>query len=433
MRKNLIIYIVVGAIAVAGLATGIAVAVKKLNTDDVSGTTEGTTPYVEEDFGTEGYTIAPVEDELLTNENGEVIEIVTDEDGNTYEVVLVTDVNGEVVTGENGEKVTVAAKPATTTKTPATTKKPASTTKVNSNKKPNKPNNNSVGGISSGDKVGTNNNTVEVDDNGNANIVKSDGTIALSYSYDAVGNYFYTDDDPWQRNFGFNRVYDMGAVFTVMYLDTVHVYYSYGNYDWMVQLWKGQYGFLFVGGEIGLYYKEPGKSTAHYNCATEDMEIMMQMTVYREGYGELFTRPYASHWWITAFVPGKLDKFTDRSELTMVAKLTFKTEEEAKVFCKALESRTDVDGYRFKEASSISKNRPETYVRNGATVDFVWRYLDDDRVNPRNTTTATQPPVTTTKPAAPSTEPTTPKENPSSEETVTTVTTTAPTTAPIEY
>lgn len=433
MRKNLIIYILVGAIAVAGLATGIAVAVKKLNTEDVAGTTESTTPYYYDDFGTDGYTIAPIDDELMTNENGEVIELVTDEEGNTYEAVLVTDVNGEVVTGESGEKVTAATKPAGTNVVP-TTKKPASTTKVSSTNKNNKPgNSNSVGGISTGDKVSnSNNNTVEVDDNGNANIVKPDGTIALSYSYDAVGNYFYTDDDPWQRNFGFNRIYDMGAVFTVMYLDTIHVYYSYGDYDWMVQFWKGQYGFLFVGSEIGLYYKEPNKSTAHYNCATEEMEIMMQMTLYREGYGELFTRPYASHWWITAFVPGKLNKFTDRSELTMVAKLTFKTEEEAKLFCTALESRTDVDGYRFKEVSSISKNRPETYVRKGATVDMVWRYLDDDRVNPRNTTTATQPPVTTTQPT-PGTEPTTPKVDSSTEENTTAETTTQRVTVPVEY
>ena len=435
MKKNLIIYIVVGAIAVAGLATGIAVAVKKLNSDDVNATTDNSYAYTTDDFGTEGYTIfTPVEDEPLTNENGEIIEYFTDEDGNTYEAVLVTDVNGEVVTGEDGEKVTAATKPATTTNVASTTKKPASTTKVSTTKKNSSTgtssNNNSVGGISTGDKVGTNNNTVEVDDNGNANIVKSDGTIALSYSYDAVGNYFYTDDDPWQRNFGFNRLYDMGAVFTVMYLDTVHIYYSYGDYDWMVQIWKGQYGFLFLGGEIGLYYKDPNKTTAHYNCATEDMEIMMQMTVYREGYGELFTRPYASHWWITAFVPGKLDKFTDRSELTMVAKLTFKTEAEAKVFCKALESCTDVDGYRFKEVSSISKNKPETYVRNGATVDFVWRYLDDDRVNPRNTTTATTAAPTTTV-VAPTTQPTT--ADSTAEETTTAAPTTERTTLPMEY
>ena len=93
----------------------------------------------------------------------------------------------------------------------------------------------------------------------------------------------------------------------------------------------------------------------------------------------------------------------------MVAKLTFKTADEAKVFCKALESRTDVDGNRFKAVSTISKNNPETYVRKGATVDFVWRYLDDDRKTPTKPTTTSAPTTskapdeTTQKPTAPTT------------------------------
>lgn len=401
MKKNIIIYIVAGAIVLAGLATVGVIALKKHNDNQANATTDGYYQETEEDFNQDGYTIVEPssidDDEPLTNENGELIELVTDKEGNTFEAVIQTDVNGEAVTDDDGNKVTQATKPATTNKKPSTTKKPVSTTKKPA----------SSGGISSGDKVSDgSSNTVEIDKNGNANIVKPDGTIALSYSYDAAGNYFYTDDDPWQRNFGFNRLYDIGAVFTFMFLDTIHVYYSYGDYDWMVQLWKGQYGLLFVGSEIGLYYKEPSKSTAHYNCAEENMEIMMQMTLYRDGYGELFTRPYKSHWWITAFVPGKLVKFDDRSELTMVAKLTFKTEEECILFCNSLKSIKDVDGNQFKEAGSISKNRPETFKRNGATVDLVWRNLDDDRKKPtKPVTTTTKPEETTTK-APVTTEPT---------------------------
>ena len=403
MKKNIIIYIVAGAIVLAGLATVGVIALKKHNDNQVNSTTDGYYQ-TEEDFNQDGYTIyepSSIDDaEPLTNENGELIELVTDADGNTFEAVIETDVNGEAVTDGEGNKVTQATKPVATTKKPVSTTKKASTTKKPGATKP------SSGGISSGTQVG--NNTVEIDQDGTANIVKPDGTIALSYSYDAAGNYFYTDDDPWQRNFGFNRLYDIGAVFTFMFLDTIHVRYSYGDYDWMVQLWKGQYGLLFVGSEIGLYYKEPSKSTAHYNCAEENMEIMMQMTLYRDGYGELFTRPYKSHWWITAFVPGKLVKFDDRSELTMVAKLTFKTEEECILFCNALKNIKDVDGNQFKEASSISKNRPETFKRNGATVDLVWRNLDDDRKNPTKpvTTTTTKPAETTTKTTV-TTEPTT--------------------------
>ena len=261
-------------------------------------------------------------------------------------------------------------------------------------------------------------NTVQTNPDGSKNIIKPDGTIALSYSYSEAGNYFYTDEDPWQRNFGFNRLYDIGAVFTVMYLDTFHVYYNHNGYDWMVQFWKGQYGLLFLGGEIGLYYKDPESSTLIYNCAEEDMRINMQMTVYREGYGELFTRPYAPHWWTTAFVPGKLKKFSDRTELTMVAKLEFKSVEEREKFCNALEKIDDVDGNRFRYSSSISISKPEYYTYNGSTVDLVWRYLDEDRVTPlKPIATTTKKPVTG--------ETTTKKPE-------TTKPTTAPTTKPIE-
>ena len=126
------------------------------------------------------------------------------------------------------------------------------------------------------------------------------------------------------------------------------------------------------------------------------MEINMQMSVYRgDDYKELFTRPYAPHWWTTAFVPGKLKKFSDRTELTMVAKLTFKSAEECEKFCKALEKIKDVDGNRFQRVSSISKTKPEQYKVNGATVDIVWRYLDEDRVTPLKAVATTAAPSTT--------------------------------------
>lgn len=394
MKKNIIIYIVAGAIVLVGLAAAGVVAFHNFG-DQKGETTEPTLNYSDmTDFGENGYEIVePPSEELLTNENGELVEYVTDEEGNTYVVVLETNANGEVVTKPDGEKVT-ANKPNTIVTKPNVTSKPNGGSSVPATKPVSGGNTGNSGdsGLSGG-------NTIQQKPDGSQNIVKPDGSIALSYSYSAAGNYFYTDDNPWQRNFGFNRLYDIGAVFTVMYLDTFHVYYNHDGYDWMVQFWKGQYGFLFLGGEIGLYYKDPSKTTPHYNCAEENMEINMQMTVYREGYGELFTRPYAPHWWTTAFVPGKLKKFTDRTELTMVAKLEFKSEAEREKFCTALEKITDVDGNRFQYASQISVSKPEHYTYRGRTVDIVWRYLDEDRVTPL------KPVATTVKPTEPTTKP----------------------------
>lgn len=412
MKKNTIIYIVAGVLVVAGIAAAGVFGVTKFLGNDAE-TSEPTLNYSDytnfDDVN--GYEILEVPSaEYFTNENGEIVEYQTDANGNTYAVPLETNVNGQPVTNANGEYVTkkdaatqAATKPDTSSTTVAnkpnaTEKAPANTTKPATNS------NSSQQGLSNG-------NTVQTNPDGSKNIIKPDGTIALSYSYSEAGNYFYTDEDPWQRNFGFNRLYDIGAVFTVMYLDTIHVYYNHGGYDWMVQLWKGQYGLLFLGGEIGLYYKDPNKTTQHYNCAEENMEINMQMSVYRgDDYKELFTRPYAPHWWTTAFVPGKLKKFSDRTELTMVAKLTFKSVEEREKFCKALEKVTDVDGNRFQYATSISKTKPERYTYDGATVDLVWRYLDEDRVTPlkaqatttaapTTTETTTKKPVVTAPPA----------------------------------
>lgn len=393
MKKNVIIYIVAGAIVLAGLATAGFFAFKKLNGNQGE-TTEPTLNYGEvTDFGENGYEIVePPSDEFYTNENGEPVEYVTDEEGSTYQVVLQTNANGETQTQNNGEKVT-ANKPTQVVTRPSTTKPSGGSTATT------RPSSGTTTGGNDGLSGG---NTVQKNPDGSQSIIKPDGTIALSYSYSEAGNYFYTDDDPWQRSFGFNRLYDIGAVFTVMYLDTFHVYYNHNGYDWMVQFWKGQYGLLFLGGEIGLYYKDPAKTTQHYNCAEEDMEINMQMSVYRgDEYTELFTRPYAPHWWTTAFVPGKLKKFSDRTELTMVAKLEFKSVEEREKFCNALEKIDDVDGNRFRYASNISISKPEYYTYSGSTVDLVWRYLDEDRVTPlKPVATTTQKPVegeTTTK------------------------------------
>ena len=126
MKKNIIIYIGAGAIVLAGLATVGVIALKKHNDNQANSTTDGYYQQTEEDFNNDGYTIyepSSIDDnEPLTNENGEIIELVTDAEGNTFEAVIETDVNGEAVTDGEGNKVTQATKP-------STTKNPASTTK----------------------------------------------------------------------------------------------------------------------------------------------------------------------------------------------------------------------------------------------------------------------------------------------------------------
>ncbi len=144
-----------------------------------------------------------------------------------------------------------------------------------------------------------------------------------SYQYAPNGNYYYTNEDPWQRAFGYNELYDNAAQFTAIYLDTMRCKFEYNNMDWMIQFWKGQYGYVFVGTEVGVYNKPKNRTAEHYDAVSDEEALYMTMTGYRDGV-EMFTRDYGKYWWCTGFVPGKLDKFSDRSELSMKARITMK-------------------------------------------------------------------------------------------------------------
>ena len=157
----------------------------------------------------------------------------------------------------------------------------------------------------------------------------------LGYLYDSDGNFFYTSNDPWQRYMGFNQIFDAGAPFVAFYYDTMRCKFRYNNMDWMIQFWKGQYGWVFVGCEIGVYYKPTDRTVEHYDCVPDKDTLKMSLDFYRKG--ELVaTREYARYWWCTAFIPGTLDNFSDRSELEIRARITMNDPVMLLSFCNAL-------------------------------------------------------------------------------------------------
>lgn len=157
----------------------------------------------------------------------------------------------------------------------------------------------------------------------------------LSYVFDPDGEFYYTVSDPWQRQFGFNELYDIAAPFAVFYYDTMRCKFNYDNKDWMIQFWKGQYGFVFIGAEIGVYNKPMDRSVNHYDCASDEDSLMMSMTFYRNG-EELLTRDYSKYWWCTGFVPGSLKSYSDRSELSVRCRITLKDQAMLLAFCDSL-------------------------------------------------------------------------------------------------
>lgn len=196
--------------------------------------------------------------------------------------------------------------------------------------------NNGLGGIIDGLGGGS---------SGNKNNALFDEGFA-SYQYAPNGNYYYTNEDPWQRALGYNELYDAGAQFVAIYIDTMRCKFEYNNMDWMIQFWKGQYGYVFIGHEIGIYNKPKNRGAEHYDAVSDDEAIYMSMTGYRDGV-ELYTRDYGKYWWCTGFVPGKLDKFSDRSELSLKARMTMKDYKMLSGFTGALEQNGMVRGKDF--------------------------------------------------------------------------------------
>lgn len=200
----------------------------------------------------------------------------------------------------------------------------------------------------------------------------------VSYKYNPDGNYYYTDDkECWQKNFGFNEVYDAFAPVTMMYYDTVRTTFEYGGKEWLIQTWKGQYGMAFVGGEVGVYTRSLDSIGSHYVCADKsdwlNMEMAFMWDEYETGeYRAVFNRDYEKYWWATGFVVGFPNGSLRQTlkEFRLVTHITFKDTEMANAFCEAFEANG------FRRVSKLNNNEPDTFVQVGPDVAFVWQNIN---------------------------------------------------------
>ena len=120
---------------------------------------------------------------------------------------------------------------------------------------------------------------------------------ACGFAYDHEQGIYYSTKDPLQRKFGYNVIFDMVAPQAAMIFSTERIFFNYGDKDWMIQLWKGQYG-ITAGAEIGLYNKTD--KIMQYDCASDDELIDMAFDFYNQGQ-YVFSRGPEEHWWLTGF------------------------------------------------------------------------------------------------------------------------------------
>lgn len=158
----------------------------------------------------------------------------------------------------------------------------------------------------------------------------------LSYQYSYIDDYYYTNDkDAWQYNFGFGKIYDFVSPYILLEYDYIRIFFTYEGKDWMLQMWKGQYGLVFYGGEIGIYnrpHDEDGIGAwTFFNCPAEEDWLKMEMTLWHEdmngNWNREFTREYDYYWWCTGFKNGHLRQEEPADELRLTGRITFKDAE----------------------------------------------------------------------------------------------------------
>lgn len=145
------------------------------------------------------------------------------------------------------------------------------------------------------------------------------------YAYDPVQDLFYSTFSAWQKDMGYCRLYDEGAILSGMIIDCEPIYFEYDGKKWLIEFWKGQYG-MCTGGEVGVYNTEDFDlhisdlftGTFYLVASYEDL-LLMSFTLIKDG-KELFTRK-SKHWWLTGF---KLGEFSETNQLMMDIQIKLK-------------------------------------------------------------------------------------------------------------
>ena len=206
--------------------------------------------------------------------------------------------------------------------------------------------------------------------------------LSFNYEFSKLGDYYYSDNsNAWQRPFGFIRLYDIASQLIGYQYDFARVVFNYGNKDWLVEFWKGQYALFQYGGEIGVYTKYAtgfGDTVASvYNCAGREDWLDMEMTLYQQQSDgsmiRVFTRDYGKYWWCDGYRIGRIQKTKPAAELQMVSRITLKDETMAAAFAEGMKS------CGFTQISDRNHLRDDTFFLDGSDVYFIWRNLTESQ------------------------------------------------------
>ncbi len=201
----------------------------------------------------------------------------------------------------------------------------------------------------------------------------------LSYQYSYVDDFYYTNDkEAWQYGLGFGKIYDIVAPYLLLEYDYIRVFFTYEDKDWMLQMWKGQYGMVFYGGEIGIYNRKHSDKGVNewtmYACPKEEDWPMMEITLYHQNllgfYEREFSREYDKYWWCTGFKNGSLRIQEPAKELRLNGRMTFKTDEMTALVAQGFAEC----GFKTSNTKDVAI---DSYYTKGKDIYFSWQNISE--------------------------------------------------------
>ena len=146
----------------------------------------------------------------------------------------------------------------------------------------------------------------------------------FGFAYDSDSGDFYSIMHPWQRDFGYCKLYDETAPTLSMIFDCEPIYFDYNDKHWLIEFWKGQYG-ITTGAEVGVYNTKddslniPGLFNGTFYNAVDDSErLNIGFSLVKDN--KVLSMRKGLHWWLTSFTLGE---FSQPDELTMYIEIHF--------------------------------------------------------------------------------------------------------------
>lgn len=210
----------------------------------------------------------------------------------------------------------------------------------------------------------------------------------FGFKYDPIKDVYYTKENALQKHFGFGDLFDEFGPMLGMDLEEVPIVFQYTDpetnktKEWLIELWKGQYGGgVSVGGEIGLYNRPvtkdmdpyiPGKGNyqVFFDSAIKNEKMHLAYTLCEKDDSVIFKRdsfdypkpvgePQGKDWWLLGI---KLGKYAEKQDLVMKAKIKLLSRNMAKIFVKTIEQNFSDQIFDI--------------VIDGRKVSFTWKTYD---------------------------------------------------------